>query len=111
MARLVLNPDVVVRERGIMEKCSFCVQRIQEGKIRAKQEGRPVKDGEIRPACEQSCPAQAIVFGDLNDPASRISASRKHPRFYRVLEEIGVGPSVGYMTLVRNLPEGGGHNG
>ena len=111
MGRLVLNPDVVVRERGIMEKCSFCVQRIQEGKIRAKQEGRTVKDGEISPACEQSCPAQAIVFGDLNDPASRISASRKHPRFYRVLEEIGVEPSVGYLTLVRNLPEGDGRNG
>ncbi len=111
MARLVLNPDVVVRERGIMEKCSLCVQRIQEGKIAAKEEGRPLRDGEIRTACEQSCPAQAIVFGDLNDPASRIAASRKNPRFYRVLEEIGVEPAVGYMTLVRNRPEEGGRNG
>jgi molybdopterin-containing oxidoreductase family iron-sulfur binding subunit len=111
MERLVLNPDVVVRERGVMEKCSFCVQRIQEGKIRAKAEGRAVKDGEISPACEQSCPAQAIVFGDLNDPASRISALRKNPRFYRVLEDTGVGPSVGYMTLVRNLPDDGGSRG
>ncbi len=111
MARLVLNPDVVVRERGVMEKCSFCVQRIQEGKIRAKEDGRPVRDGEIKTACEQSCPAQAIVFGDLNDPASRISRLREHPRLYRVLEEIGVEPSVGYMTLVRNLPEGEPHDG
>lgn len=106
MQRLVLNPDVTVRERGIMEKCSLCVQRIQEAKIQAKKEGRPVRDGEIQPACAQSCPAKAIVFGDMNDPESGLAGRMKDPRYYRVLEEIGVRPSVGYMTLVRNREEG-----
>jgi len=105
MARLVLNPDVAVRERGIMEKCSFCVQRIQEGKIRAREEHRPVADGDVKTACEQSCPAQAIVFGDLRDPESRISKLQSNPRMFRVLEETGTAPSIAYMTLVRN--EGG----
>lgn len=107
MQRLVLNPDVTTRERGIMEKCSFCVQRIQEAKIEAKKNGLKVKDGDIRPACAQSCPAQAIVFGDMNDPESMITRKMKDPRFYRVLEELGIKPSVGYMTLVRNTEERG----
>jgi len=106
-ARLVLNPDVSVRERGIMEKCSFCVQRIQAAKISAKEAGRPVADGDVKTACEQSCPAQAIVFGDLRDPASRISKLQHNPRMFRVLEETGTAPSIAYMTLVRN--DGGGH--
>jgi len=108
MQRLVLNPDVVVRERGIMEKCSFCVQRIQEVKIRAKEGRRPISDGEVKTACEQSCPAQAIVFGDLRDPESRISKMQSGPRMYRVLEETGTAPSIAYMTLVRNRGEEGG---
>jgi molybdopterin-containing oxidoreductase family iron-sulfur binding subunit len=107
MRRLVLNPDIAVRERGIMEKCSMCVQRIQEGKIEAKKNGIPVKDGDISPACAQSCPAKAIVFGDMNDPSSRLVGQMNDPRAYRVLEEIGVRPSVSYMTLVRNRLEGG----
>jgi molybdopterin-containing oxidoreductase family iron-sulfur binding subunit len=106
MQKLVLNPDIAVRERGIMEKCSLCVQRIQEAKIQAKKEGRKVRDGEIQPACAQSCPAKAIVFGDMNDPKSELVKQMNNPRHYRVLEEIGVRPSVGYMTLVHNREEG-----
>ena len=104
LQNLVLNPDVTVRERGVMEKCSFCVQRIQGAKFEAKGEGRAVADGDIQTACQQSCPAQAIVFGDLNDPESRISKLRQDPRHYVVLEELNVQPSVGYMRLVRNRP-------
>lgn len=103
--RMVLNPDVTVRERGIMEKCTFCVQRIQEAKIEAKRLGVPMKDGDVQPACQQSCPAQAIVFGDMNDPGSALSKRQLDPRSYHVLEELGVRPSVGYMTLVRNGAE------
>jgi molybdopterin-containing oxidoreductase family iron-sulfur binding subunit len=105
LANLVLNPDVTVRSRGVMEKCTFCVQRIQEAKIEAKRIGAPVKDGDIRPACEQACPAAAIVFGDLNDPNSRVSRLARDARQYRVLEEINVDPSVHYLKVVRN------HNG
>ncbi len=110
MHKLVLNPDITVRERGVMEKCSLCIQRIQEGKIEAKRNGVPVRDGSVKPACQQSCPANAIVFGDMNDPESEITRKVKDPRYYRVLEEIGVRPSVGYMTLVRN-DDGGVHHG
>lgn len=111
MQKLVLNPDVTVRERGVMEKCSFCVQRIQEAKINAKGRRSSVKDGEIQPACQQSCPANAIVFGDMNDPESVIVRKMKDPRFYRVLEETGVRPSVGYLTRVRNGERGELHHG
>ncbi|TAK57769.1 MAG: 4Fe-4S dicluster domain-containing protein [Bacteroidetes bacterium] len=111
MQKLVLNPDIAVRERGIMEKCSLCVQRIQEAKIAAKKENRNVKDGEIQPACAQSCPAKAIVFGDMNDGKSEVTAKMKDPRYFRVLEEVGTYPSVGYMTLVRNSSEEESANG
>jgi len=105
MQKMVLNPDVTVRDRGVMEKCSFCIQRIELAKIEAKNSGSPLKDGDIQPACAQSCPAQAIVFGDMNDLESKVSKRMKDPRFYRVLEEIGVRPSVGYMTLIHDRPE------
>jgi molybdopterin-containing oxidoreductase family iron-sulfur binding subunit len=105
LANLVLNPDVTVRSRGVMEKCTFCVQRIQERKIDAKVQGRPLEDGEIQTACQQSCPAQAIVFGDLNDPKSRISQASRSNRAYRVLDETNVEPSVTYLALVRNRTE------
>jgi len=100
--KLVLNPDITVRERGVMEKCTFCIQRIQEGKIQAKKEGRSLSDGEIQPACQQSCPANAIVFGDMNDTNSELVKKMNDPRYYRVLEELGVRPSIGYMTVVRD---------
>jgi molybdopterin-containing oxidoreductase family iron-sulfur binding subunit len=101
-ANLVLNPDVTVRSRGVMEKCTFCVQRIQDGKAEAKRKGAPLQDGEIQTACQQSCPTQAIVFGDINDPNSRVSQLTRSGRHYRVLEEINVRPSIGYLRLVRN---------
>ena len=99
---LVLNPDVTVRSRGVMEKCTFCVQRIQEKKILARNERRPVADGEIRPACAQSCPAGAIVFGDLKDPESRISRLFKDSRHFRLLTELNIEPAVAYLSKVRN---------
>ncbi len=104
LQNLVLNPDVTVRSRGVMEKCTFCVQRIQEAKSEAGREGRELRDGDIQTACQQSCPARAIVFGDLNDPKSRASVSAANPRSYRVLEELNVKPSVSYLRLIRNRP-------
>ena len=109
MENLVLNPDVTVRSRGVMEKCSFCVQRIQESRMEAKRMGIEIEDGAIRTACEQSCPADAIVFGDMNDPASRISHAIEGPRAFQVLEEINVRPSVSYLKVVRD--EEGESNG
>lgn len=102
LGRMVLNPDVTVRERGVVEKCSFCIQRIQEGKLKAKNERRPLRDGEIQPACVQSCPAKALVFGDVNDPESKVARLLKDSRNYHVLEEFHTLPSVGYLTKIRN---------
>jgi molybdopterin-containing oxidoreductase family iron-sulfur binding subunit len=102
LANMVLNPDVTVRSRGVMEKCTFCVQRIQEAKIEAKREGRTLQDGEIQTACQQSCPAQAIVFGDIHDPNSRVSRLASSGRAYKVLEELNVRPSVTYLKVVRH---------
>lgn len=102
LSKLVLNPDVTVRERGVVEKCTFCVQRIQEKKLEAKLENRPLKDGEILPACVQGCPSEALVFGDLNDPESKVSKLFRSDRNYFLLEELHTLPSVGYQTLVRN---------
>ncbi|GMT48723.1 MAG: Fe-S-cluster-containing hydrogenase [bacterium] len=129
VGKMVLNPDVVVRSRGVMEKCSMCIQRIQAGRLVAKKEGRPLKDGEdIKMACEQSCPAQAIVFGDRKDPESKLHKlyfkekytnkfkkdKEKHnlsvkdrkenrqPNVFLVLEEVKALPTVGYQTKVRN---------
>ena len=102
LGRMVLNPDVTVRSRGVVEKCSFCVQRIQEKKIKAKVEGRKLDDGEIQTACVQSCPANALVFGDMNNPESKISKYMKNERNYHLLEELHTLPSVGYLTKVRN---------
>jgi molybdopterin-containing oxidoreductase family iron-sulfur binding subunit len=102
LGKLVLNPDVVVRERGVVEKCSFCVQRIQEAKLNAKLENRELKDGEILPACVQACPAKALTFGDLNDNNKRMSEWFSDERDYHLLEELHKLPKVGYLTKVRN---------
>ena len=92
-----LNPDVSVRPVGVMEKCTFCVQRIQDAQGRAQVEDRPVRDGEIQPACAQSCPAETIVFGDLEDPASRVAQLARSERAFHLLEDLGTHPSVIYL--------------
>ena len=94
---LLLNPDVSVRPKGVMEKCTFCIQRIREAKDVAKDEGRKVRDGEVVPACAQSCPTRAIVFGNLLDPSSEVYALIHSKRAYRILEELGTGPAVYYL--------------
>jgi molybdopterin-containing oxidoreductase family iron-sulfur binding subunit len=103
--QLVLNPDVTTRSRGVMEKCSMCIQRIQAGKLQAKVENRRVKDGDIHMACQAACSANAIIFGDANDPESEVSKALRNERIYYVLEEINVQPNIGYMTKVRNTFE------
>ena len=103
--QLMLNPDVTTRSRGVMEKCSMCVQRIQAGKLAAKLDKRKLKDGDIKVACQQTCPTNAIIFGDGNDPESEVSKALKSERTYYVLEEINVKPGVGYQTKVRNTVE------
>ena len=102
VGRLVLNPDVTVRTRGVMEKCSMCVQRIQLGKNAALQRQGSVADGDIQTACQQSCPTSAIVFGDLKDPKSHASELMRSRRAYRVLEDLGTRPSVSYLKKIRN---------
>jgi len=100
--QLVLNPDVTTRFRGVMEKCSMCIQRIQAGKLKAKMEKRPLKDGEVKVACQQTCTANAIVFGNANDPDSEVSKALRSERTYYVLEELNVKPGIGYQVKVRN---------
>ncbi len=98
-----LNPDVTVREKGVMEKCTFCIQRIREAKDHAKDDGRRrVIDGEFQPACVQSCPTEAMVFGDRNNENSKVSKMTNSPRAYRVLEELNTTPSVVYLKKVEN---------
>jgi Fe-S-cluster-containing dehydrogenase component len=99
---MVLNPDVTVRTRGVMEKCSFCVQRIQSGKLVAKKEGRAVQDGDVVTACQDACPTNAITVGDWNDVNSQIRKVTAEKRAYQALEEVGVKPNVWYQVKVRN---------
>ena len=112
---LALNPDVTVREKGVMEKCTFCVQRIREGKENAKRFGRKVRDGDVVSACQQTCPTDAIIFGDFNDPDSRVSEAMQNERGYRVLDELNTRSSIVYLTKLRNREagvseHGGGHS-
>jgi Fe-S-cluster-containing dehydrogenase component len=105
LGRMILNPDVVVRGRGVMEKCSMCVQRLQAGKLEAKKEGVALADGKIKTACQQSCPTNAIIFGDLNDSESAVAKTREDERNYFLLEEVGIKPTVSYLVKVRNQEE------
>jgi molybdopterin-containing oxidoreductase family iron-sulfur binding subunit len=105
IANLALNPDVTVRTRGVMEKCTFCVQRIEEAKIRARNEGRDIRDGEVQTACQQSCPARAITFGDLVNSDSRVTRLKHDDRDYVLLDELNLRPAISYLAKVRNSEE------
>jgi Fe-S-cluster-containing dehydrogenase component len=107
------NPEVTVRSRGVMEKCTYCVQRITKARIAADKEDRAVRDGEIVTACQQACPAEAIIFGNKNDPASRVARLKADPRDYGLLAELNVRPRTTYLASVRNpnpeIENGDGH--
>jgi molybdopterin-containing oxidoreductase family iron-sulfur binding subunit len=99
------NPNVTVRARGVMEKCTYCVQRIRTADIAARKEGRAIVDGEVVTACQQACPAQAIVFGDIDDEHGKATALRKHPGHYGILEDLNTRPRTTYLPVVRNRNE------
>ena len=100
--KMQFNPNVTVRMRGVVEKCTYCVQRIQEAKIGSRRDGRPLRDGDVKSACEQSCPTQAIAFGDLNDPSSRVANLHERDRHYRLLAELGTRPRTVFLARIRN---------
>lgn len=105
LGRMVLNPDVVVRSRGVMEKCSMCIQMTQKTILDAKREGRQIKDGELQTACSAACSSGAMVFGDINDKDSKVAKLKEGNRMYHLLESVGTKPNVQYQTKVRNTTE------
>jgi molybdopterin-containing oxidoreductase family iron-sulfur binding subunit len=100
--KLAMNPDVTVRARGVMEKCTYCVQRISRVKIDAKLAGREIRDGDVKTACQQACPASAIEFGNLQDSSSRVVKAKADGRNYALLEELNTKPRTTYLSKVRN---------
>jgi len=96
------NPDVTVRWRGVMEKCTYCLQRISEVRIRSEEQNRTIRDGEIKTACQQVCPAQAIVFGDLSDPQSAVSKLKSHPLNFLMLGQLNTRPRTTYLARLKN---------
>ena len=102
LGRMVLNPDVVVRSRGVMEKCSLCIQMTQKTILDAKLKGEQIEDGTFQTACSNACTTGAMVFGDVNDKNSKVSALREDDRMYHLLEHVGTKPNVMYQVKVRN---------
>ena len=100
--KLGRNPDVTVRSRGVMEKCTYCVQRINQAKIETKKDGRTITDSDLKTACQAVCPTDAIVFGDLNNPKSRVAELRADARNYSLLAELNTKPRTTYLAAVRN---------
>jgi molybdopterin-containing oxidoreductase family iron-sulfur binding subunit len=100
--KLLQNPDVTVRARGVMEKCTYCVQRINGARIQAKKEARSIRDGDVITACQAACPTQALVFGNINDPASQVSRLRAEPHHYGLLTDLNTRPRTTYLARLRN---------
>jgi molybdopterin-containing oxidoreductase family iron-sulfur binding subunit len=102
VVQMAMNPDVSMRSRGVMEKCTYCYQRVSEARIKASNERRELVDGDIKTACQQSCPADAIVFGDINDSQSEVSKAKRRNRDYALLGQLGTSPRTTYLAKIRN---------